>query len=246
MAAPRPTIVVSSIWPTLIGIPPVLSGPFLLMLHAALPYAHYATGVSQKATVEPIKKSCSSRVCAVPTYIAMLRGINVGGRKIIKMEYLRLSFEALGCRGVRTYVQSGNVVFETAKASSTGLSKSIGEQILHDFGFAVSFILKTPNEMKKVVGTNPFLKKRAIDQSKLYVTFLSSPPAPTALQNLNALDTEPDQFCITGREIYLYCPNGYGRTKLSNNAFERMLSVKATTRNWKTVNMLLEMSSKSA
>jgi len=182
----------------------------------------------------------------VPIYIAMLRGINVSGHKIIKMEKLRLSFEASGFRGVRTYVQSGNVIFESAKGSSTGLSKSIGEQILRDFGFAVSLILKTPNDMKRVVGANPFLKKRAIDQSKLYVTFLSRPPATTALRNLDALKAEPDQFCITGREIYLYCPNGYGRTKLSNNVFERMLSVEATTRNWNTVKMLLEMSSKRA
>lgn len=179
-------------------------------------------------------------------YIAMLRGINVSGQKIIKMENLRLSFEALGFHGVRTYVQSGNVIFESAKASSTGLSKSIGEQILHDFGFAVSVIFKTPKELKRVVGANPFLKKRAIDQSKLYVTFLSRPPATTALRNLGALKAEPDQFCITGREIYLYCPNGYGRTKLSNNVFERRLSVEATTRNWNTVNMLLEMSSRGA
>jgi uncharacterized protein (DUF1697 family) len=179
-------------------------------------------------------------------YIAMLRGINVSGQKVIKMEHLRLAFEALGFHGVKTYVQSGNVIFESAKASSTVLSKSIGEQILHDFGFAVSVILKTPNELKRVVGANPFLKKRAIDQSNLYVTFLSRPPATTALRNLGALKAEPDQFCITGREIYLYCPNGYGRTKLSNNVFERMLSVEATTRNWKTVKMLLEMSSRWA
>ncbi len=182
----------------------------------------------------------------MPTYIAMLRGINVSGRKIIKMENLRQSFEALGFHGVRTYVQSGNVIFESAKASSTVLSKSIGEKILHDFGFAVSFILKTPNEMKRVVGANPFLKKRAIDHSKLYVTFLSRPPATTVLRNLDPLKAEPDQFCITGREIYLYCPNGYGGTKLSNHVVERMLSVEATTRNWKTVNRLLEMSSTRA
>ncbi len=182
----------------------------------------------------------------MPIYIAMLRGINVSGRKIIQMENLRRSFEALGFHGVRTYVQSGNVIFESAKASSPVLSKRIGEKILYDLGFAVSVILKTPDEMKRVVGANPFLKNRTIDQSKLYVTFLSRPPATTALRNLDALKAEPDQFCITGREIYLYCPNGYGRTKLSNNVFERMLSVEATTRNWNTVNRLLEMSSKWA
>jgi uncharacterized protein (DUF1697 family) len=202
--------------------------------------------VSQKATVEPIKKIYSSGLCAVPIYIAMLRGINVSGKNIIKMEDLRRSFEAMGFDGVSTYVQSGNVIFESAKASSTVLSQRIGEKILHDFGFAVALILKTPNELKTVVGANPFVKKSTIDHSKLYVTFLSRPPSTTALRNLDALKAGPDEFFITGREIYLYCPNGYGRTKLSNNVFERMLSVAATTRNWKTAHMLLEMSSKRA
>ncbi len=179
----------------------------------------------------------------MPIYVAMLRGINVGGQKIIRMENLRASFEALGFRRVRSYVQSGNIIFEAAKASSNGLSKSIAEKILSEFGFSVPLALKSSDEMKKIVGDNPFLNERGIDHSKLHVTFLSEFPPKAALGKLDSLNAFPDQFRIKGREIYLYCPNGYGRTKLSNTAFERLLSVFATTRNWKTVNTLAKISS---
>jgi uncharacterized protein (DUF1697 family) len=175
-------------------------------------------------------------------YVGLLRGINVAGKKIVRMENLRASFEALGFGQVRTYVQSGNVVFEASKTSTTGLSKKIGEKILSDYGFSVPLILRTSGEMTKVASDNPFLKEKKVDRSKLHVTFLSEPPAVTALKKLNALAPLPDRFHVEGREVYLCCPNGYGRTKLSNAAFERLLSVEATTRNWKTVNTLVGMS----
>ena len=173
----------------------------------------------------------------------MMRGINVGGQKIIRMENLRASFEAMGFRRVRSYVQSGNVVFEDSKTSTQTLSENIKEKILSDFGFSVPLILRTSGDMKKIVNNNPFLKENGIEHSKLHVTFLSEPPGATALKKLDALAPLPDRFHVEGREVYLCCPNGYGRTKLSNAAFERLLSVEATTRNWKTVNTLVGMSS---
>jgi len=173
----------------------------------------------------------------------MMRGINVGGQKIIRMENLRASFEAMGFRRVRSYVQSGNVVFEDSKTSTQTLSENIKEKILSDFGFSVPLILRTSGDMKKIVNNNPFLKENGIEHSKLHVTFLSEPPGATALKKLDALAPLPDRFLVEGREVYLCCPNGYGRTKLSNAAFERLLSVEATTRNWKTVNTLVGMSS---
>ncbi len=178
----------------------------------------------------------------MPIYIAMLRGINVSGHKVIKMEALRASFAALGFRRVETYVQSGNVVFETAETSLTTLSRNLGRRILHDFGFPISIVLRTSKDLETIIRRNPFAKKKALDATKLHVTFLSAPPT-TALKSLQALSAEPDQFRIGRQEIYLYCPAGYGRTKLSNNAIERMLSVSATTRNWKTLNKLAEMAS---
>ena len=179
----------------------------------------------------------------VTIYIAMLRGINVVGQKIVKMKKLRASFEELGFRRVRTYVQSGNVIFEATKASSNRLSKTIGEKILSDFGFSVPVVLRTSDEMKKIVNDNSFANEKGIDHSKMHVTFLSELPTKDALDLLDGLNAFPDQFRVTGREVYLYCPNGYGRTKLSNTAFERLLGVEATTRNWRTVNALVEMSS---
>ncbi|HXN09230.1 MAG TPA: DUF1697 domain-containing protein [Candidatus Acidoferrales bacterium] len=177
----------------------------------------------------------------MPVYIAMLRGINVLGHKTIKMESLRASFEALGFRNVKTYIASGNVIFQTAKNSSLNLSKKIGDRISRDFGFPVSIVLITSKDLQKVVQRNPFAQKKAIDASRLHVTFFAELPAKTAWKNLRVLPRKPDLFLAGSQEVYLYCPDGYGRTKLSNAAFERILSVVATTRNWKTVNKLSEM-----
>jgi len=178
----------------------------------------------------------------LPIYIAMLRGINVSGQKIVSMEKLRASFATLGFNRIRTYVQSGNVIFEASKTSPSVLSKSIEEEILSDFGFSVLLVLRLWDEMKRIADDNPFLKDRGIDHSKLHITFLSDLPAKAALGKLDSLNAVPDQFRIRGREVYLYCPNGYGRTRLSNATFEKLLSVQATTRNWKTVKTLVEMS----
>jgi uncharacterized protein (DUF1697 family) len=173
----------------------------------------------------------------------MLRGINVGGQKIVKMESLRASFEALGFSRVQTYIQSGNVIFETSKGLANNLSRKIREKISSDYGFSVLLILRTSGEMKKIVNDNPFLMDKEIDNAKLHVTFLTTFPDATALRKLDTLNQGPDQFHINGREVYLYCPDGYGRTKLSNTALEKLLSVNATTRNWKTVNTLVKMAS---
>ena len=177
----------------------------------------------------------------MPTHIAMLRGINVSGHKIIKMERLRACFAALGFSNVKTYVQSGNVIFEAANDSPAGLSQKIEQNISRDFGFSVPVFLRTAEEMGEIIQRNPFLKDAALDQSKLHITFLSDAPPKTALEQLQPLATKPEQLRILGREIYLFCPNGYGKTKLSNTAIEKKLSVGATTRNWRTVNTLLAM-----
>jgi len=164
-------------------------------------------------------------------YVALLRGINVNGHNIIKMEPLRASFEGLGLRNVQTYVQSGNVVFEAREKAAARLSEEIAKRIHGDFGFPVAVLLKTSAELQRIIDENPFLHQVGIDQSKLHVTFLSAPAPKTAGTHLDALAVKPEQFHIHGREIYLYCPNGYGRTKLSNSAIEKKLGVEATTRN---------------
>jgi uncharacterized protein (DUF1697 family) len=177
----------------------------------------------------------------MPSWVALLRGINVGGQKAVSMERLRGSFAAMGCSDVKTYVQSGNVVFATAPDTHDALTRKIEEGIRRDFGFSVIVILRTAKELQKIVKTNPFPSEEGIEPAKLHVTFLAKAPNKAALKNLEKLATSPDRFRLIGREIYLYCPEGYGRTKLSNNAFEKKLSVAATTRNWKTTTALCEM-----
>ncbi len=171
----------------------------------------------------------------------MLRGINVSGHKMIKMEDLRAAFETLRFSKVQTWVQSGNVVFEAAQGSVVTLSKRIEQSILADFGFSVPVYLRTVKELQDIIKRNPFLTDSAIDHSKLHITFLSDTAPKAAPERLQPLAVTPEQFRIIGREIYLYCPNGYGRTRLSNTAIEKKLSLGATTRNWKTVNALLKM-----
>jgi uncharacterized protein (DUF1697 family) len=174
----------------------------------------------------------------VPTYIALLRGINLGKHNRIPMGKLQQAFEGLGFEQVRTYIQSGNVIFNAGTASN--LCQKIEEKIRSDFGLAVSVISKTAEELGDAIRNNPFLKKGGVDHSRLHVTFLSSVPAAAA-EKLDRLRAGPDQFCCAGLEVYLYCRDGYGRTKLSNAAIEKALSVRATTRNWRTVNQLYQM-----
>jgi len=177
----------------------------------------------------------------MPIYISMLRGINVGGHKRIKMDQLRKSFEALGFEQVKTYIQSGNVVFTTGKTSPAALSKKIEERILKDFGFPASVISRTADEMSKMIAENPFLKQRGIDPAKLHVMFLSEPPTPAALKELAEVTVAPEQCQCSAREIYFYLPNGVSKSVLWNSPVDRILAVVTTTRNWRTVNTLHRM-----
>ena len=177
----------------------------------------------------------------MPTYIAMLRGINVSGHKIIKMDALRASLTKLGFNEVQTYLQSGNVIFKTASDSAAGVSGKIEQRILRDFGFVVPVLLRTAKELAKVVARNPFLKDPSLDQSRFHVSFLSGAPSKTACAELAPLITGAEQIHVAGREIYLYCPNGYGNSKISNVAIEKRLSLPATTRNWNTTKTLLTL-----
>jgi uncharacterized protein (DUF1697 family) len=173
------------------------------------------------------------------TYIAMLRGINVSGHKPVKMEALRAAMAELGLRDVKTYVQSGNLVF-TARPD-TRWSAKMERRIQDEFGFDVPVVVRTAAELGAVVAGNPFVGDPAVDHSKLHVTFLGESASKTASTLLQPLAAEGEQVRVEGREVYLYCPHGYGRTKLSNTAIEKKLGLTATTRNWKTVQTLLAM-----
>ena len=169
------------------------------------------------------------------TYISILRGINVSGHKLIKMDALKKLFEDLSFKNIRTYIQSGNVIFETKKVDTKNLEAKIEKQIFKTFGFEVLVLVKEKNEWKTVLNNNPFLKNRNEDISKLHVTFLSSEPEQTNIDNILQTKFNNDEFIILEKIIYLFCPDGYGNTKLSNNFFENKLKVSATTRNWKTI-----------
>jgi uncharacterized protein (DUF1697 family) len=174
------------------------------------------------------------------TYVAILRGINVSGHKIIRMERLRAVIGELGFAQVKTYVQSGNVIFETDKPSA-GLAVKIERKIFEEFGFDVPVLTKSSKELKDIIKRNLLAKDPAIDQAKLHVTFLSDDPPRNALELLQPLAEGAEQVHLAGRAVYLYCPNGYGNTRLTNTAIEKKLSCRATTRNWATTNKLLEM-----
>jgi uncharacterized protein (DUF1697 family) len=177
----------------------------------------------------------------VAIYVSMLRGINVGGNKRIKMDALRESFEALGFEQVKTFIQSGNVVYKSAKASTTALSNKIEKRLLEDFGFAVLVVTRSAEEIAGTIKNNSFVAAKGINQEKLHVMFLSAAPATEALSKLDALIAEPEQCRCPGKEIYLYLPNGAGESKLLKAPLDRILSVVTTTRNWRTVNSLHQM-----
>src|SRR5437867_6473636 len=141
-------------------------------------------------------------------YIAMLRGTNVGRGKVVKMERLRTSFAALGFGGIRTYVQSGDVVFQSERKSSAELTRTIEAKIQHDFGFTVPGLIKTSKALAQIVRDNPLLRVKGIDVSKLHVTVLSAAAPKTAARVLEDLATTWERFRILNREIYLYCPDG--------------------------------------
>lgn len=171
------------------------------------------------------------------THVALLRAVNVGGRKV-NMKALTAVFEGLGLSDVTTYVQSGNVVF---KAAEHPLPETLEAAIEQEFGIDVTVLLRTSRELAAVVKRNPFLEAGA-DRTQLYVTFLAETPDKDALAAVDTAKFEPDAFRLAGRELYLRFPNGYGRTKLSNDFFERRLQLRATTRNWNTVTKLMELS----
>jgi uncharacterized protein (DUF1697 family) len=183
----------------------------------------------------------SSRPTGKLTYVALLRGINLSGHKIVKMDQLRKAFEELGFADVKTYIQSGNVVFKAPMQAPENLAKRIEEKVLRQFGFPVPVVVKTADEIGEIIKNNTLVKEKGVDISRLHVTFLSCAPEKNALKMLDTIPAGQDQFRCSGQAIYLHCPNGYHETKLSNNVLEKMLKVGTTTRNWKTVNQLYQM-----
>ena len=176
--------------------------------------------------------------------ISMLRGVNVGGHNKIKMDALRALYEFLKLRDAQTYVQSGNVIFSTDERDISRLAKRIEDGIERKFGFRPNVILRTAAEMKDVIARNPFGKRRGIEPGKLLVSFLASDPGEEARKKLRQMKFDPEELWVEGREVYIYFPNGMGRSKLPWAGLNKMLKTPATGRNWNSVTKMLEMAEK--
>jgi uncharacterized protein (DUF1697 family) len=172
-------------------------------------------------------------------YVALLRGINLGSHNKVAMPALRSLVEGLGYDDVTTYIQSGNVVL-TSPASAAKVASAIREAIDKEFGLDVAVVVRTRQQLKKVVDGNPFSKK-AKDAGHLHVVFFADKPKAADVKALTSADWGHDEVAVKGTEAYLHLPNGYGRAKLNNMLVEKQLGVAATTRNWRTTTKLLDL-----
>jgi uncharacterized protein (DUF1697 family) len=177
----------------------------------------------------------------MPVVISMLRGINLGKHRRVKMDDLRTAYESLKLRDVRTYLQSGNVVFTTKEGDSTVLARRLETQLERTLGFRADVIARSVSDMRAVVARNPFAHRSGIDRSRLLVTFLAADPGEEARDKVRSIKTDPEELRIEGRELYVYFPEGMGRSKLPAAAIEKALKTTGTARNWNTVTKLLEI-----
>lgn len=178
-------------------------------------------------------------VGGMDTWIALFRGINVGGNNLLPMKELAVMLDSIGCSHVRTYIQSGNVVFRKSGATAPQLSKLIGETVLNRKGFEPKIFLLSARQLEGAVASNPF-QKAETNPKALHVFFLAEEPTSAKLNALDDIQSDSEEFSLSGRVFYLHAPDGIGRSKLAAKA-EKILGVDATARNWRTVSKLLEL-----
>jgi uncharacterized protein (DUF1697 family) len=178
----------------------------------------------------------------MPVCISFLRGVNMAGHNTIKMADLALLYKELGFRDAITFIQSGNVIFtlKDEKAVS-GTGSLIENAILKKFSFDVPVMMRTVKEISDIMSANPFLDKENFDPAKMAVIFLHEKPQEDQIRKLADVDYPPDKFKVSGSEIFIYCPNGFGRTKLYTNFFEKKMDVRGTGRNWNTITTILNL-----
>lgn len=173
------------------------------------------------------------------TFVSFLKGINVGGHKKIKMEDLKKCYEDQEFFNVTTYIQSGNIVFSSKNSSPESIIKQIKSSILKKFGFEVEVILRTSEELKSIIATNPFPEA---DGNRAFVTLLSQKPKEIPSEAIEKVKLPSESYAIIDKEVYFFCPEGYGKTKLSNDFWEKKLKVTATSRNMNTMKYLTDLS----
>ena len=173
------------------------------------------------------------------TYIAFLRGINVTGHKIIKMEALRMMFESMGFKNVRTYIQSGNVKFETGNIKSEELTKRIESKLKNVFGYDVIVVTRTEKEIEEIIKGYPFSKVKDHDKCRIHVAFLSGEPGRNEVKELISFNTYSEMYNHKGANTYILLRGGMADSLTGKNIIEKKLKVRATIRNWNTVNKML-------
>jgi uncharacterized protein (DUF1697 family) len=180
----------------------------------------------------------------MPIYIALLRGINVGGRNSIKTDDLKSIFENLNCKNILTYIQSGNIVFEMKSKNSIALQKKLSNTIQFQFGITVPVLIFALADFKKYITNNPFTNYLKTNPEFLHITFLNESPKTEDVLQVTKIKSDADEIKILESAVYLYCPNGYSHSKFTNAAIEKSLKTQATTRNWKSCLAILDLSTK--
>ena len=175
------------------------------------------------------------------TCVSLFRGINVGGHQTIRMDELRDLHESLGLKGVVTYIQSGNVVFTSDDADLAQLSRHIEDGFAKKFGFHVNVMIRTSAEFRDIIENNPFQNQPMRESKWVVVMFLATRPERTALEDLQKTYGGPEELCMIGQELYIYYPNGIGRSKLTLTLIEKKLKTMGTGRNWNTILQLQKM-----
>jgi uncharacterized protein (DUF1697 family) len=176
----------------------------------------------------------------MPVMIALLRGINLAGHHKIKMEDLRKLCQSLKLRDAQTYVQSGNLVFHTDEKDALRLAERMEDAIERKFGFRAAVVLRTTAELRNLIAQSPFRKRTGLEPSKLNVTFLASELAKDTCDQVLAIKAEAEEIKLGRRELYIYFPDGMGRSKITA-VLDRALKKAGTVRNWNTVTKLLEI-----
>lgn len=181
----------------------------------------------------------------MPVLICFLRGINVGGHAKIKMDALRALFVSLKFAEPQTYLQSGNVVFKTSEGNRELVAKRIKQAMSRKFGCSPEIMLRSVADLRAVVSNNPFAKRTDIVPGKLLVFFLAAQPAGSASVSLRQLAIQPEELHLIGRELFIYFPNGVGKSKLPWGRLDKVLQTPGTGRNWNSVTKVLEIAERS-
>ena len=174
-------------------------------------------------------------------HLALLRGINVSGHNMMKMDALKSMLEKAGFQNVETYIQSGNVFVDTEEENAASVGFKIKQEIFREFGHEVPAVVINQEDLNSCFKNNPFLKEKDVDTKKLYVAFLSNTLRSESINDLKISQFKPDEAIIDGNKIFIKYAVGAGKTRLDQKYIEKKLNLTATIRNWNTVTQLLKM-----